>query len=310
MDFGIFRMGMDIFELGNLKRTKNSGEVMIISIASGKGGTGKTTVAVNLALSLPEGSVQLIDCDVEEPNSHLFLSPSIHQVTPVGIPVPRIDESKCTYCGKCSQVCEYHAIAVILKNVLVFDELCHGCGACSFLCPEKVIFEVEREIGIVQEGNADGINFVNGVLNVGEPMASPLIRNAKKKIQKDKIVILDAPPGTACPVIETVKGSDFCILVTEPTPFGLNDLELAVGMLEKLGISKGVVINKADMGDREIWNYCKSKNIPILMEIPMDRKIAESYSKGIPIVVENPSYFQRFEGLFEKIKNYIAVSNV
>jgi MinD superfamily P-loop ATPase len=275
---------------------------MIISIASGKGGTGKTTVAVNLALSLPKESVQLIDCDVEEPNAHIFLSPSIHQVTPVGIPVPRIDESKCTYCGKCAQVCEYHAIAVILKNILVFDELCHGCGACSYLCPEKAIFEVEREMGIVQEGNANGINFVNGVLNVGEPMASPLIRKAKEKIQKDKIVILDAPPGTACPVIETVKGSDFCMLVTEPTPFGLNDLELAVGMLEKLGISKGVVINKADIGDRGIWDYCKFKNIPILMEIPMDRRIAESYSKGIPFVIENTSYISQFQELFEKVE--------
>ena len=221
---------------------------MIISIASGKGGTGKTTVAVNLALSLPAGTVQVIDCDVEEPNSHLFLSPSIHQVTSMGIPVPRIDESKCTYCGKCAQVCEYHAIAVILKNVLVFDELCHGCGACSYLCPEKAIFEVEREIGIVQEGNANGINFINGVLNIGEPMASPLIRRVKERIQKDKIVILDAPPGTACPVIESVKGSDFCLLVTEPTPFGLNDLELAVGMLEKLGIPKGCLLIRRILG--------------------------------------------------------------
>ena len=276
---------------------------MIISIASGKGGTGKTTVAVNLALSLPKGSVQLIDCDVEEPNSHLFLNPSFHQVTSVGIPVPRIDESKCTYCGKCAKACEYHAIAVILKNVLVFDELCHGCGACSYLCPEKTIFEVERETGIVQEGNSDGISFVNGILNVGEPMASPLIRKAKGKIQRDKIVILDAPPGTACPVIETVKGSDFCLLVTEPTPFGLNDLELAVGMLEKLGIQMGVIINKADIGDRKVWDYCKSKNIPILMEIPMDRKIAESYSKGIPMVIEDPSYITKFQSLFEKMEN-------
>jgi MinD superfamily P-loop ATPase len=276
---------------------------MIISMASGKGGTGKTTLAVNLALSLSKGTVQLIDCDVEEPNSHIFLSPSIHQFTSVGISVPRIDESKCTYCGKCAQVCEYHAIAVILKNVLVFDELCHGCGACSYLCPEKAIFEVEREIGIVQEGSSNGIPFVNGVLNVGEPMASPLIRKVKEKIQKDKIVILDAPPGTACPVIETVKGSDFCVLVTEPTPFGLNDLELAVGMLEKLGIPKGVVINKADIGDRGIWDYCKSKNIPILMEIPLDRKIAESYSKGIPFVRENSSYVSQFQKLFEKVEN-------
>jgi MinD superfamily P-loop ATPase len=282
---------------------------MIISIASGKGGTGKTTVAVNLALSLPKGNVQLIDCDVEEPNSHLFLSPFIHQVSSVGISVPRIDESRCTYCGKCAKVCEYHAIAVILKNVLVFDELCHGCGACSYLCPEKAIFEVEREIGIVQGGSTDGVLFANGVLNVGEPMASPLIRKVKEKIQKEKIVILDAPPGTACPVIETVKGSDFCLLVTEPTPFGLNDLELAVGMLEKLGIPRGVVVNKADVGDREVWDFCQSQNIPVLMEIPMDRRIAESYSRGIPIVMEAPSYIQKFEDLFEKIKNQIAVSN-
>ena len=275
---------------------------MILSIASGKGGTGKTTIAVNLALSLPKESVQLIDCDVEEPNTHIFLSPSIHQVTSVGISVPRIDESKCTYCGKCAQVCEYHAIAVILKNVLVFDELCHGCGACSYLCPEKAIFEVEREIGIIQEGSSDGIFFVNGILNIGEPMASPLIRKAKEKIQKDKIAILDAPPGTACPVIETVKGSDFCILVTEPTPFGLNDLELAVGMLEKLGIPRGVVVNKADVGDREVWDYCNSQNIPILMEIPMDRQIAESYSRGIPIVLANSSYAPQFLNLFEKVE--------
>jgi len=276
---------------------------MIISIASGKGGTGKTTLAVNLALSLPKGTVQLIDCDVEEPNSHLFLSPSIHQVASVGIPVPRINESKCTYCGKCAQVCEYHAIAVILKNVLIFDELCHGCGACSYLCPEKAIFEVDREIGLVQEGNANGIDFVNGVLNIGEPMASPLIRRVKEKIQREKTVILDAPPGTACPVIESVKESDFCLLITEPTPFGLNDLELAIGMLEKLGIPKGVVVNKADIGDRSVWDYCATKNIPVLMEIPMDRKIAESYSKGIPIVVENPSYIPQFLSLLQKVEN-------
>ena len=275
---------------------------MILSIASGKGGTGKTTVAVNLALSLPKGTVQLIDCDVEEPNAHLFLNPTLSQATSVGMPVPRIDEAKCTYCGQCVKVCEYHAIAVILKTVLVFDELCHGCGACSYLCPEKVIHEVDREIGAVREGSANGISFVHGVLNVGEPMASPLIRKVKERIQKDKTVILDAPPGTACPVIETVKGSDFCLLVTEPTPFGLNDLELAVGMLEQLGIRMGVVVNKSDIGDRKVWDYCKKKAIPILMEIPMDRRIAESYSKGIPMVADNPSYIRKFRNLFDKVE--------
>jgi MinD superfamily P-loop ATPase len=276
--------------------------VMIISIASGKGGTGKTTVAVNLALSLLNKEVQYMDCDVEEPNAHLFLKPSIHRVTSVGIPVPRIDETKCTFCGKCAKVCEYHAIALIVKTVLVFDEMCHGCGACSYLCPERAISEVEREIGIIQEGYANGISFTNGILNIGEPMAFPLIRKVKEGIQKDKIVILDAPPGTSCPVIETVKGSDFCLLVTEPTPFGLNDLELAVGMLETLGIAKGVVINKADIGDRGIWDYCKMKEIPVLMEIPMDRKIAESYSKGIPIAADHPSYIQKFHDLFIKVE--------
>ena len=275
---------------------------MILSIASGKGGTGKTTVAVNLALSLLNKEVQYMDCDVEEPNAHLFLKPSIQRVTSVGIPVPRIDETKCTSCGKCAKVCEYHAIALIVKTVLVFDEMCHGCGACSYLCPERAILEVEREIGIIQEGYANGISFINGILNIGEPMASPLIRKVKERIQKDKIVILDAPPGTSCPVIETVKGSDFCLLVTEPTPFGLNDLELAVGMLEKLGIAKGVVINKADLGDRGVWDYCKSKEIPVLMEIPMDRKIAESYSKGIPIIADHPSYIQKFHDLFIKVE--------
>lgn len=281
---------------------------MIISIASGKGGTGKTTLAINLALSLPKGKVQLIDCDVEEPNAHLFLNPTFNLATSVGIPVPRIDESKCTYCGKCAKVCEYHAIAVILKNVLVFDELCHGCGACSHLCPEKAIFEVTREIGIVQEGKADGMPFTHGVLNVGEPMASPLIRRVKERAHLDKIVILDAPPGTACPVIETVKGSDFCLLVTEPTPFGLNDLELAVGMLEKLQIAMGAVVNKSNIGERNVWAYCQSKQIPILMEIPMDRDIAESYSKGVPIVSRKPAYIQKFRNLFEKIKGLIVAS--
>jgi len=275
---------------------------MIISIASGKGGTGKTTVAVNLALSLLNKEVQYMDCDVEEPNAHLFLKPSIQRVTSVGIPVPRINETKCTSCGQCAKVCEYHAIALIVKTVLVFDEMCHGCGACSYLCPEKAILEVEREIGIIQEGYANGISFINGTLNIGEPMASPLIRKVKLGIQKDKIVILDAPPGTSCPVIETVKGSDFCLLVTEPTPFGLNDLELAVGMLEKLGIAKGVVINKADIGDGGVWDYCKSKKIPVLMEIPMDRKIAESYSRGIPIVADHPSYIEKFHDLFIKVE--------
>jgi MinD superfamily P-loop ATPase len=276
---------------------------MILSIASGKGGTGKTTVAVNLALSL--GDVQLLDCDVEEPDAHIFLNPSIEKEIPAVIPVPRVDKAKCTHCGKCGEVCEFHAIVVVKDVVLNFDELCHGCGACSYICPEDAISEVERQIGTIQIGKAGEIGFVQGILNIGEPMASPLIKKEKAFIRNPGTVILDAPPGTSCPVIETVRGSDFCLLVTEPTPFGLNDLELAVGMADKLGVPMGVVVNRADVGDRGVWDFCSEKDIPILMEIPMDQRIAELYSRGIPFANEMEEYRSAFRELFEKIAGLI-----
>ena len=282
---------------------------MIISVASGKGGTGKTTVATNLALSL-DGNIPVtfLDCDVEEPNAHLFLKPHIKSTQSIGIPVPEIDKSKCNYCGKCAEICAYNAIAVIKKQVLVFPELCHGCGGCSLLCPENAISEREREIGIIEEGevlsqNASSISFFHGKLNIGEPMAPPLIRAVKKKVNSDGINIIDVPPGTSCPVIEAVKGSDFCILVTEPTPFGLNDLELAVETLRKLKISFGVVINRADLGDSKMDSYCVKENIPILMRIPFKKEIAMAYSKGIPIIDELPEYKEKFKGLFKQLSN-------
>jgi len=277
---------------------------MIISIASGKGGTGKTTVATNLALSL--GNVQLLDCDVEEPDVHIFLSPRIEGEIPAVIPVPRVDKGKCTYCGKCGEVCEFHAIVVVKDTVLNFDELCHGCGACAYVCPEDAITEVERQIGTIRIGSAGEIGFVEGVLNIGEPMASPLIREEKRFIRNPGTVILDAPPGTSCPVIETVRGTDFCLLVTEPTPFGLNDLELAVGMAEKLGVPMGVLINRADVGDRGVWDFCREKRIPILMEIPLDQRIAELYSRGIPLVREMEEYRSAFRELFGKIRELVG----
>ena len=273
---------------------------MILSIASGKGGTGKTTVAVNLALSL--GDVQFVDCDVEEPNAHIFLKPSVEETIPAIIPVPRVDRNKCTFCGKCNDVCEFHAIVVVKETVLTFDELCHGCGACTYVCPEKAIGEVDREIGRIEVGHAGSIRFIQGILNIGEPMATPIIRKEKQLMAPSDMTILDAPPGTSCPVIETVKGSDFCLLVTEPTPFGLNDLELAAGMVKKMGVPLGVVINRADVGDRGVKEFCRREGIPILLEIPMDRRVAELYSQGIPIVKDSPDYRAKFSALFKEIE--------
>ena len=272
---------------------------MIISIASGKGGTGKTTVAVNLALSLKD--VQFMDCDVEEPNGHLFLRPKIEQRISVGIPVPQVNKSRCTYCGECARVCEFNAIVVIKEKVLIFPELCHGCGGCSYICPVDAIEEVEREIGIIEKGKAGHVEFIHGLLNVGEPMAPPLIRKEKTLMNTRNTVIIDSSPGTSCPVVQAVKGSDFCLLVTEPTPFGLNDLKLAVETVRKLNIPLGVLINCCDIGDRKVSQYCETERIPILLEIPMDRKIAEAYSRGIPLLEELPEYRKRFQDLYSKL---------
>ena len=237
---------------------------MMISVASGKGGTGKTLVATSLALSLKEThKVQLLDCDVEEPNDHIFIKPTITRSEKVAIPVPAIDEKKCTHCGKCSEVCAYNAIAVVKEYVLIFPELCHGCGACSYLCPENVITETPHDIGLLEIGNAGNLAFAHGKLSIGQAMAPPVIRKVKKLADKDKLVIIDASPGTSCPVVEAISNSDFCLLVTEPTPFGLNDLILAVETVRQLGIPCGVVLNRAGIGDSNTEDYCRKENIPI-----------------------------------------------
>ena len=279
---------------------------MIISVASGKGGTGKTTIAVNLALSL--SNVQLIDCDVEEPNAALFLNLVISEKKNAFIPVPVIDKEKCTYCGKCREVCEYNAIAVLPQtknskgNILLFKNLCHGCGACKYLCPENAITEMNREIGVIEFGNVGDVQFVHGKLNIGEAMAPPVIRQVKQYMNPTRTVIIDAPPGTSCPVITAVQGTDYCLLVTEPTPFGLNDLQLAVETMRKLKIPFGVVINRCDLGDLKTENYCKEEGIPILMKIPFSEQIAKSYSKGEPIIKLFPEYIDQFKRLFKDIK--------
>ncbi len=279
---------------------------MLISIASGKGGTGKTLVATSLALALKDNrKVRLLDGDVEEPNDHVFLKPDISGRQPVFIPVPKIDETKCNRCARCAEVCAYNAIAVLGEHVLTFPELCHGCGACSYLCPERAISEENREMGVVERGNADGIDFVQGRLTVGEAMPSPVIRMVKKYADSEGLTIIDGPPGTSCPVVEAIKDSDFCLLVTEPTPFGLNDLVLAVETVRQLGIDCGVVLNRAGVGDDSVEDYCRSENIPILLTIPLDTEIARLYSRGITLVEGMPEWKERFIELFERIKEIV-----
>jgi MinD superfamily P-loop ATPase len=322
---------------------------MIITVASGKGGTGKTTVAINLALAMapdhgatkdnlsPSSHPVFLDCDVEEPNAALFLKPIIMQQDEVGILIPEVDFDKCTACGRCAEVCAYHAIAVIGQNVLVFPALCHGCGSCTLNCPEGAIHEVLHVTGVIEQGWADhqriergeaeprlpahpdqlnrpttgGIAFGHGILNVGEPMAVPIIRQLKQraipKDTADRVVILDASPGTACPVVETMREADFVLLVTEPTPFGLHDLRLTVEVArDELGLPVGVVINRDGIGDRGVEVYCAAENVPILMRIPFDRRIAEAYSEGVPLLEVLPEYRERFLSLYERIVASVA----
>lgn len=277
---------------------------MIISIASGKGGTGKTTVALNLALSLK--NVQLLDGDVEEPNLHLFLPLQERKRISVSLPVPHVDETKCLYCGKCAEVCQFNAIAVIKDQVLIFPEICHGCGGCMLLCPRQAISENPREIGYIEIGELNGLSFIQGVLNVGEPMATPLIRKEKELIDKERTVIIDCSPGTSCPVIEGVRGSDFCLLVTEDTPFGLNDLKLALEMVRVLKVPSGVFINREGLGYGDVKDYCQRQNVPILGSLPYDRRVAEVYAQGKIVVWELPQYKNLFLHLFAQIEELIS----
>jgi MinD superfamily P-loop ATPase len=279
---------------------------VIIAVASGKGGTGKTLVATSLALSLSsEHEVTFLDCDVEEPNGHVFLKPALTGREAVNIPVPKVDEDRCTYCGKCAQVCAYNAIAVLGNHVLTFPQLCHGCGACSYLCPEGAISEGPRETGVVEWGQANGVAFVHGILNIGEAMAPPVIRKVKEYSRDSEVVIRDVPPGTSCPVVEAIKGSDFCLLVTEPTPFGLSDLALAVDTVRELGIPCGVVLNRAGLGDNKTEEYCREQKIPVLLTIPLDTEIARLYARGMALVDGMPWWLGRFRELFSRIKELV-----
>jgi MinD superfamily P-loop ATPase len=275
-----------------------------VAVASGKGGTGKTTVAVNLARTAAEAGqrVQLLDCDVEEPNCALFLQPELERTLPVEVTVPQVDEQSCTHCGVCSQVCEFHAIVSLPTTVLVFPELCHSCGACALLCPQKAIFEVRRGTGAVHVGSAGPLSAVSGELNVGEAKATPVVKAVRDQIDNQAdLVVIDAPPGTSCPVIESVRGTDLVLLVSEPTPFGLHDLELAVETIRVLGLPMAVVANRSDIGDDRLRDYCEREGIQILLELPHDRRLAEAYSRGQLAVDALPEYRDLFATLWQRI---------
>ncbi len=296
---------------------------MIIAVASGKGGTGKTTVAVSLALSLLQRTSSqpttsstkpliFVDCDVEEPNAAHFLKPTLEERKEVGQMIPEVDEDACTHCGRCAEVCQYNCIAVFGKKVMVFPDLCHGCGSCTLSCPVGAIHEVLHVMGTLERGRVGTATFAQGTLNVGQAMSVPIIRQLKQWLLTDapsnQLAILDAPPGTSCPVVETLRGSDFVLMVTEPTPFGLHDLRIAVQVArDELKLPVAVVINRDGIGDRGVEDYCATEGIPILMRIPMTRRIAEGCADGKPLIDTAPEYRDRFVALQTSIERLVAM---
>lgn len=283
---------------------------MNIVIASGKGGTGKTTVATNLALAIKDAVY--LDCDVEEPDGHLFLDPIIKHTKVAVRLLPEIDYQRCNFCGRCAEICQFHALAMLPEKVLLFEEMCHSCGACAYCCPQSAIWEEEHAMGIIRSGyvSPEGNGFVEGRLNIGEMMASPLIRQVKALTQAHKVNILDAPPGTTCSMVEVVRDADYCLLVTEPTPFGLHDLKLAVKVLRILQRPFAVLENKAIQKNDLISNYCRIERIPLLLRIPFDRKLAEAYSRGEPAVRVFPHLKQEFLLLFNRIQYQLETEKI
>lgn len=283
---------------------------MIVAVASGKGGTGKTTVATALAQTLTRAnySVSCLDCDVEAPNAHIFVQPDLRCSKDVEMLIPQVDGGLCSGCGECAEVCQFHAIVVLGGQPLVFPELCHGCGSCALICPDNAISEVPRKLGTLEGGfSADGINFGRGLLNVGEPMAVPVITQLKKwrDYMDSEVVILDSPPGASCPVVESIRGADFVLLVTEPTPFGLHDLRQAYKLTQEVAVPAGVIINRNGIGNSDVETYCAEVGLPVLMRIPLEREIGHGLAQGKSLLEIHPHCEDSFLALYTQMADLV-----
>lgn len=286
---------------------------MIVAVASGKGGTGKTTVTASLA-HVWDRPLVAVDLDVEEPNLHLFLHPVIEGSQTAHLTVPVVDESRCNYCGDCSDLCQFKAISVMGQLVLTFPEMCHGCGGCMAVCPEKAVSPGTRELGELSWGSAGRAGFLMGRLRVGEAMSPPLMRQVKAKLQEmissqGGDAVLDAPPGVSCPAVNAVMDSDVIVLVTEPTPFGCYDFKLALEAFAPFGKPMGAVINRAGLGNDAIYRICEENRVPILAEIPYDRRIAEAYARGRVVAEVSPEQRDTFASLMSKIRSLAATAD-
>lgn len=279
---------------------------MKIAIASGKGGTGKTTMALALA-SVAGTNTLLVDCDVEAPNCHLFGKKEGEREA-VFISMPVFEKSLCTGCKACSKMCQFNAIAVLGKSVLLFPELCHGCGGCVRVCPTGALTEIPRKIGEAGVTKYEDFVLIDGCLTIGQALSPPLIRSVKNRIDDYKAgtAIIDSPPGTSCPMVVSVRGADFVLLVTEPTPFGLHDLTLAVNTLKELDLPCGVIINRADSGNDQVKEFCKKENIPVMLEIPNRRDVAEAYSRGETLLQAAPELRPKFKELLKEVENRVG----
>ncbi|MFW6020230.1 MAG: P-loop NTPase [Bacteroidales bacterium] len=284
---------------------------MKIAIASGKGGTGKTTVAVNLFSAIKHGQnnkIAIADCDVEEPNDHIFLKGKHQWFEDVTTPIPSINKDKCVYCGKCAEICAFNAIMFVkpIKHIQVLPDLCKSCGACTWACPYDAINEIPKKLGVLNQYDLNGSTLLEGMLDIGSPFSVPVIKDLKKKAENYDLVIYDSPPGTSCPVMETIHDVDFVVVVTEPTPFGISDLKLMVETIKQMNKQAGVVINRSSFDNQSLYKYLEEENLPVLMEIPFDKKLAEHYSNGLLFVEKSEEYREKFENLFESIYQKIT----